>query len=122
MFNSQYLGDLGIPKNDSPPTMEFAQEGKPVLVFSAKEIRYNHDEYPNDTAKQAAHRIFPLLRGTLLQSLTTNRPVQMNIRAHDEHPERHITFTTSSIEHNYELSTWNWWFIHHIEELIKKNF
>ena len=102
--------------------MEFAKDGKVLLTLSSKEISYNHQEFPHDTAKQAANRIFPILKGSLLYGLTKEKDVGVGLKAHGEYPEREIIFTTQEIKHNYDVSTWTWWLLHHLEVLIKKDF
>ena len=122
MFNSQYLGEMGIPKKEPEPTMEFSKNGTEILRLTSREIRYNHSEFPNDTAKQAAQRIFPMIRGTMLHGLTKDKPVTIRLRAYEDQPEREITFAVHGIEHNYVINTWTWWMLHNLEELIAKNF
>lgn len=123
MFNSQYImEELSVPKEESEPNMEFTTNGQTLLTINSREIKYNHTDFPNDTAKQATARIFPLLKGALLHGLTKDRPSILRLKAHKDQPEREITFAVHGIEHNYTINTWTWWLLHHLESHIKKNF
>jgi hypothetical protein len=112
---------------EEEPVLSF-NDGKMLMQFKSSTIVFNRDEYPHDTAKQAARRVYEFLQRfqqpQISLGITSKDGVNWTIKPWKQFPERHIQmFVDDGIRHNYDehdLDTWHWWFLNELTTLMKK--
>ena len=101
------------------PRVTLRYKGEAVLEFKSSCVQYNRDQYPDDSFKQAAEKVY---EGLWVHSydFRTNKCITFEVPQWGPNPERKIFITPDGITHNYEVDTWHWWVLNSVEKLIKQ--
>lgn len=93
---------------------------RPVSILSVKSsgLFYNRDAFPQDTTEQAALRVYEIIRP---KNTNFGAVLDLNLRfnAYNEFPERYFRVNKSGVEHNYDVDTWHWWMLEHLDKIVK---
>lgn len=121
--SNEYTGQYGSLARDlnftAEPSMTFTgPDSKTVIMFKSSGIQYNREQFPSDTAQQAARRVYDVIKPPV--KLLPQPVVNFTLHAWRDYPERTFKLSKDGIEHTFELDTWHWWLMHYLEELVKR--
>lgn len=89
-----------------------------VLTVKSSGLFYNQDAFPQDTTEQAARRVFDIIRPKY-NNLIAPLDLNLTLDAYREFPKRYFRVNKSGVEHNYDVDTWHWWMLEHLDRIVK---
>ena len=116
-YSAQY-GSLALDDKDPEPSILISgQDAKVLLSIKSSGIEYNRKDYTNDTAQQAAERVYRCIMP--LHKSIRQPEIHWTLHAYNKYPERVFKVSHEGIEHNFDVDVWHWWMLDYLTKLVK---
>lgn len=113
--NSQ---ELKFVEPTEPSVLIAEPNGPKILTIKTSGITYNRDEFPQDTAKQAAQRVYDVIKPKH-DHVGAQLDLNLTLSAFKEHPQRKFRVNKDGVQHDYNVDTWHWWMLEYLGKLAQ---
>lgn len=96
------------------------QRPQAVLTIKSSGLSYNQDAFPQDTTEQAARRVYEIIKPKHTQ-FGAVLDLNLTLASYKEFPEKHFRVSKNGVEHNYDVDTWHWWMLEHLDKIVKSS-
>jgi len=117
--NTQSLG-FKFAEPTEPSVLIAEPNGPKVLSIKTSGITYNREQFPQDTAEQAARRVYEIMKPKT-NTFGVTLDLDLKLQAYKEFPQQYFRVNKEGVEYSYDVDTWHWWMLEYLNKIVKSS-